>query len=111
MVITIFIIQATKWYRDEWWSTANIVASDFFLGNNLIEESLRSNRKRSKDCPHYVPQKRHSNQPTCSNQNCQNVTSFDMLATEHTTLNRNENEEQNSTNSNESSSWLSWFGF
>ena len=81
------------------------------MGNNLIEESIRSNRKRSKDCPHYVPQKRRSKQPTCSNQNCQSVTSFDMLATEHTNLNRNENEEQNSSNSNESSSWLSWFGF
>ena len=36
----------TKWYRDEWWNSANIVATDFFMGNNLIEESIVANRRR-----------------------------------------------------------------
>jgi hypothetical protein len=36
----------TRWYRHDWWNSANIVASDFFLSNNLIEESIISNRRR-----------------------------------------------------------------
>jgi len=37
----------TQWYRDEWWNAANIIATDFFLGNNLIEESIIANRRRN----------------------------------------------------------------
>jgi len=40
--------KVTKWYRDDWWNAANIVASDYVLGNNLVEESIRANRKRKK---------------------------------------------------------------
>jgi len=36
----------TRWYRNDWWNSANIVGSDFFLSNNLIEESIISNRRR-----------------------------------------------------------------
>ena len=42
-----FIFQLTQWYRDEWWNAANIIATDFFLGNNLIEESIIANRRRN----------------------------------------------------------------
>ena len=42
------LMQVTKWYRDDWWNAANIVASDYVLGNNLVEESIRANRKRKK---------------------------------------------------------------
>ncbi|CAB4067799.1 unnamed protein product [Lepeophtheirus salmonis] len=38
--------QVNIWYRVEWWDEANIVATDFFLGNNIIEESIIANRKR-----------------------------------------------------------------
>lgn len=38
----------TQWYRDMWWNSANIVATDFFLGNNIIEESIIANRRRKK---------------------------------------------------------------
>lgn len=38
----------TRWYRSNWWNSANIVATDFFLGNNLIEESIIANRRRQK---------------------------------------------------------------
>jgi len=38
----------TQWYRQNWWNSANIVATDFFLGNNLIEESIIANRRRQK---------------------------------------------------------------
>ena len=41
-------MQVTQWYRDEWWNAANVVASDYVLGNNLVEESIRANRKRKK---------------------------------------------------------------
>ena len=43
-----FFVQVTEWYRDEWWNAANVVASDYVLGNNLVEESIRANRKRKK---------------------------------------------------------------
>ena len=41
-------LQVTQWYRDDWWNAANVVASDYVLGNNLVEESIRANRKRKK---------------------------------------------------------------
>jgi len=37
---------ATEWFRDDLWKCANIVKSDFFLGNNLIEVCLDGNRRR-----------------------------------------------------------------
>ena len=46
-------LQVTKWYRDDWWNAANIVASDYVLGNNLVEESIRANRKRKKCRSHF----------------------------------------------------------
>ncbi|RWS01412.1 uncharacterized protein B4U79_13100 [Dinothrombium tinctorium] len=38
--------QLTRWFRDEWPHCANIIASDFFLGNNIIEISIEMNRRR-----------------------------------------------------------------
>lgn len=38
--------EITKWFRDEWNHCANIVATDFFLGNNIIEISIETNKKR-----------------------------------------------------------------
>ena len=38
----------TSWYRDIWWQKANIVATDFFLSNNLVDVSRIVNRRRAK---------------------------------------------------------------
>ncbi|RWS21768.1 uncharacterized protein B4U80_04340, partial [Leptotrombidium deliense] len=37
--------EVTKWFRDHLWNCANIVATDFFLGNNIIEVSITVNSK------------------------------------------------------------------
>jgi len=37
----------TRWYRDRWWPTANIVAVDFFRGTDIVDVALRSNVKRA----------------------------------------------------------------
>lgn len=34
-------------FQNEWWKHTNIVATDFFLGNNLIDVSIQSNIKKS----------------------------------------------------------------
>lgn len=38
--------EVTRWFRDEWSHCANIVATDFFLGNNIIEVSIETNKRR-----------------------------------------------------------------
>ena len=81
------------------------------MGNNLIEESLRSNKRRSKDCPAQTPQKRQLKEPICSNQNCQNKSNSNTFVTDLTNVNRKEGGPEQNSNSEESSSWLSWFGF
>lgn len=35
--------QVTKWFRDEWLSNVNIVATDFFLGNDIINVAIDRN--------------------------------------------------------------------
>lgn len=37
----------TMFFQESWWKQTNIVASDFFLGNNLIEVAVKSNMKKS----------------------------------------------------------------
>lgn len=37
----------TGWFRDEWNECANIVATDFFMGNNIVELSVATNLKRA----------------------------------------------------------------
>jgi len=39
--------KVSRWYRRRWWSRSNIVATDFFLSNNLIQISINANRKRA----------------------------------------------------------------
>ncbi|XP_054717027.1 PI-PLC X domain-containing protein 1-like isoform X2 [Uloborus diversus] len=39
-------LQITRWFRDRWWNCANIVATDFFLGNNIIDVSIEANMKK-----------------------------------------------------------------
>ncbi|XP_012273724.1 PI-PLC X domain-containing protein 1 [Orussus abietinus] len=34
-------------FQDEWWKQTNIVATDFFLGNNLIDVAIQANIKKS----------------------------------------------------------------
>lgn len=34
-------------FQEEWWKETNIVATDFFLGNNLIDVSIQANIKKS----------------------------------------------------------------
>uniref|UniRef100_T1JAK6 Reelin domain-containing protein n=1 Tax=Strigamia maritima TaxID=126957 RepID=T1JAK6_STRMM len=36
----------TLWFRDVWWDKANIVATDFVLGNNMIEVAIEANLRR-----------------------------------------------------------------
>lgn len=36
----------TKWFRDEWPKEVNIVATDFFLGNDLVNVAIEVNRNR-----------------------------------------------------------------
>lgn len=36
----------SKWYADEWFLSANIVAVDFYRGTNLIETSMYANMKK-----------------------------------------------------------------
>ncbi|KAJ8982728.1 hypothetical protein NQ317_019519, partial [Molorchus minor] len=35
--------ELTKWFRDEWSRQVNIVATDYFLGNDLINVAIRAN--------------------------------------------------------------------
>lgn len=34
----------TKWIRDEWFNDVNIVATDYFLGNDLIRVAIEGNK-------------------------------------------------------------------
>ncbi|XP_042897490.1 PI-PLC X domain-containing protein 3 isoform X2 [Parasteatoda tepidariorum] len=43
----------THWFRDHFWHKANIVATDYFLGNNIIDVSIRANRIKGLCPPHY----------------------------------------------------------
>ncbi|XP_017772229.1 PREDICTED: PI-PLC X domain-containing protein 1 [Nicrophorus vespilloides] len=36
----------TSWFRDEWAKESNIVATDFFLGNDIINVAIEANRLR-----------------------------------------------------------------
>ncbi|GJQ74573.1 hypothetical protein Trydic_g21434 [Trypoxylus dichotomus] len=38
--------ELTKWFRDEWPRVPNIVATDYFLGNDLIEIAIEANKIR-----------------------------------------------------------------
>ncbi|XP_023227125.1 variant-surface-glycoprotein phospholipase C-like [Centruroides sculpturatus] len=39
-------LKVTEWFRERWWHCANIVATDFFHGNNIIEVAIEANKKR-----------------------------------------------------------------
>ncbi|CAL1261986.1 unnamed protein product [Larinioides sclopetarius] len=39
-------VQVTKWFRERWWKCANIVATDYFLGNNIIDVSIEANARK-----------------------------------------------------------------
>jgi hypothetical protein len=36
----------TKWFRDEWARDVNIVATDYFLGNDIINVAIEANVNR-----------------------------------------------------------------
>ncbi|KAI1283773.1 PI-PLC X domain-containing protein 3 [Halotydeus destructor] len=36
----------SQWFAEKWWRCANIVSTDFFLGNNIIDIAIESNRLR-----------------------------------------------------------------
>ncbi|KAH1022877.1 uncharacterized protein LOC109533236 isoform X2 [Dendroctonus ponderosae] len=36
--------QVTRWVRDEWFSDVNIVATDYFLGNDLVRVAIEGNK-------------------------------------------------------------------
>ena len=37
----------TRWFRNQWNSIATIVATDFFLGNNIVDIAIRENQRRA----------------------------------------------------------------
>ncbi|KAG8235728.1 hypothetical protein J437_LFUL016363 [Ladona fulva] len=37
----------TRWFRDLWWQSANIVATDFFRGTNIVDVAVEANLRRS----------------------------------------------------------------
>ena len=96
----VIYIQVTRWYRDEWWSSANIVATDFFLGNSVIEESVRANRRRSKDCQNYEANEKYPLEK-------QHVSTTESIKE----TDRSEGGQSSDNSSKQSSSWWSWFGF
>ncbi|KAL1430046.1 hypothetical protein MTO96_015527 [Rhipicephalus appendiculatus] len=38
--------QVTRWFRETWWRCANLVATDFFLGTDMINVAIESNLRR-----------------------------------------------------------------
>lgn len=36
----------SKWYADDWFMSANVVAVDFYRGTTIMETALYSNRKK-----------------------------------------------------------------
>ncbi len=36
-----------EWFNDRWWSCANIVAADYFLGSNIVDIAISVNHRRS----------------------------------------------------------------
>ncbi|GIY64283.1 PI-PLC X domain-containing protein 1 [Caerostris extrusa] len=43
----------THWFRDLYWRKANIVATDYFLGNDMIDVAIRANRIKGV-CPEFT---------------------------------------------------------
>lgn len=43
----------TRWFREEWWRCANVVATDYFLGNDIINVAMEANQKRAEDRQDY----------------------------------------------------------
>jgi hypothetical protein len=74
------------------------------LGNNIIEESVRSNRRRLKECEN-IQRNDHSDLFG------ENKPSHAAFTTEPTTTKINENDENRDKDSKKTSGWLSWFGF
>ncbi len=35
------------WFRDRWWDKTNLVATDYFLSNNLVDVAKQVNLKRA----------------------------------------------------------------
>jgi len=36
----------TSWFKHLWWKDANIVATDFLLGNKIVDVAIEANEKR-----------------------------------------------------------------
>lgn len=45
--------QLTGWLRDRWWQQANVVTSDFFLSNNVIDIAIQANVIKGNDFKKY----------------------------------------------------------
>ncbi|KAG8269145.1 hypothetical protein J6590_008391 [Homalodisca vitripennis] len=45
--------QLTGWLRDRWWQQANIVTSDFFLGNNVVDVAIAANVEKGNALKRY----------------------------------------------------------
>ncbi|XP_064454772.1 uncharacterized protein LOC135366044 [Ornithodoros turicata] len=39
----------TQWFRDEWWRCANVVSTDFFLGNDIVNVAVEANLRRARE--------------------------------------------------------------
>lgn len=47
-------LKITEWFRERWWHCANIVATDFFHGSNIIEVAIEANKKRWTEIYAYI---------------------------------------------------------
>ena len=75
------------------------------MGNNIIEESVRSNRRRLKECEN-IQRSVHSNLF-----GEEHKPSHAAFTTEPISPRIKENEENGDIDSKKTSGWLSWFGF
>lgn len=41
-------LHSSRWFRDEWWRCANLVATDFFLGTDMINVAIEANLRRAR---------------------------------------------------------------
>lgn len=41
-------LHSSRWFRDEWWRCANLVATDFFLGTDMINVAIDANLRRAR---------------------------------------------------------------
>ncbi|KAK8756542.1 PI-PLC X domain-containing protein 1-like [Amblyomma americanum] len=41
-------LHSSRWFREDWWRCANLVATDFFLGTDMINVAIEANLRRAR---------------------------------------------------------------